>query len=94
MHRSPYVLILFLLVSISSEAFPIIHDTIPSNGHHVLPDINIKGNAMVAKRRGDTLIFAADRFKRADAIKLEGIVSWTIGFALENILINKHKMTR
>lgn len=83
MHRFPYVLILFLLVSISSQAFPIIHDTIPSNGHHVLPDINIKGNAMVAKRRGDTLVFAADRFKRADAIKLEELLKHVPGFRVD-----------
>jgi hypothetical protein len=83
MHRSLYVLILFLLVSISSQAIPIIYDTIPSNGHHALPEINIKGNAMVAKRRGDTLVFAADRFKRADAIKLEELLKHVPGFRVD-----------
>lgn len=83
MYRSAYVLILFLLVSISSKAIPIIYDTIPSNGHHALPEINIKGNAMVAKRRGDTLVFVADRYKRADAIKLEALLKHVPGFRVD-----------
>ena len=83
MYRSPHLLILFLLVSIFSKANPIVHDTIPSNGHRALPEINIKGNAMVAKRRGDTLVFAADRFKRADAIKLEELLKHVPGFRVD-----------
>ena len=48
-----------------------------------MPEINIKGNAMVAKRRGDTLVFAADRFKRADAIKLEELLKHVPGFRVD-----------
>jgi hypothetical protein len=33
-----------------------INDTLPSKSHLVLPEIQIKGNALVAKRRGDTLV--------------------------------------
>ncbi len=83
MYRSPHLVILYLLISIFSKANPIVHDTIPSNGHRALPEINIKGNAMVAKRRGDTLVFAADRFKRADAIKLEELLKHVPGFRVD-----------
>jgi hypothetical protein len=48
-----------------------------------LPEINIKGNAMVAKRRGDTLVFAADRYKQANAIRLEQLLSNVPGFQVD-----------
>lgn len=67
----------------SCSNFPISNDTIPSKSHLALPEINIKGNAMVAKRRGDTLVFAADRYKRADAIRLEQLLSNVPGFQVD-----------
>ncbi|MEN9951844.1 MAG: hypothetical protein RLZZ520_112, partial [Bacteroidota bacterium] len=67
----------------SCSSFPISNDTIPSKSHLALPEINIKGNAMVAKRRGDTLVFAADRYKRADAIRLEQLLSNVPGFQVD-----------
>jgi len=65
------VVLCLVLFGKSCFAIPISNDTIPSKSHRVLPEINIKGNAMVAKRRGDTLVFAADRYKQANAIRLE-----------------------
>ncbi len=67
----------------SCLAIPISNDTIPSKSHLVLPEINIKGNAMVAKRRGDTLVFAADRYKQANAIRLEQLLSNVPGFQVD-----------
>jgi hypothetical protein len=67
----------------SYSTIPISNDTIPSKSHLVLPEINIKGNAMVAKRRGDTLIFSADRYKKADAIRLEQLLSNVPGFQVD-----------
>lgn len=72
-----------MLLYKSCLALPISNDTIPSKSHLVLPEINIKGNAMVAKRRGDTLVFAADRYKQADAIRLEQLLSNIPGFQVE-----------
>lgn len=62
---------------------PISNDTIPSNSHLVLPEINIKGNAMVAKRRGDTLIYSADQYKRPDDIRLEQLLNNLPGFQVD-----------
>lgn len=67
----------------SCLAIPISNDTIPSKSHRVLPEINIKGNAMVAKRRGDTLVFAADRYKQANAIRLQQLLSNVPGFQVD-----------
>jgi hypothetical protein len=62
---------------------PISNDTIPSKSHLVLPEINIKGNAVVAKRRGDTLIYSADQYKRPDAIRLEQLLNNLPGFQVD-----------
>lgn len=67
----------------SCSTIPISNDTIPSKSHLALPEINIKGNALVAKRRGDTLVFAADRFKRVEAIRLEQLLSNVPGFQVD-----------
>ena len=67
----------------SCSTFPISNDTIPSKSHLALPEINIKGNSMVAKRRGDTVVFSADRYKRADAIRLEQLLSNVPGFQVD-----------
>ena len=72
-----------MLICKTYTYFSISNDTIPSKSHLVLPEINIKGNAMVAKRRGDTLVFSADRYKRADAIRLEQLLSNVPGFQVE-----------
>lgn len=77
------VLVGFVL-SVSGNGFlPISYDTIPSKSHLALPEVLIKGNAMVAKRRGDTLIFSADTYKRPDAIRLEQLFSHIPGFQVD-----------
>ena len=72
-----------LIMFCSCDALPISRDTFPSKSHLVLPEIQIKGNALVAKRRGDTLIFSADRFKRPEAIRLEQLLSIVPGFQVD-----------
>ena len=72
-----------VLICNSCFTFPISNDTIPSKSHLVLPEINLKGNTMVAKRRGDTLVFTADRYKRADAIRLEQLLNNVPGFYVD-----------
>lgn len=67
----------------SCSMVPMSNDTFPSKSRLVLPEIQIKGNAMVAKRRGDTLIFAADKFKRPEAIRLEQLLSNVPGFQVD-----------
>lgn len=72
----------FLMWCTSCCVIPV-NDTFPSKSHLVLPEIQIKGNALVAKRRGDTLVFAADRFKRADALRLEQLLNNVPGFQVD-----------
>lgn len=72
-----------LLYAATCSTISIINDTLPSNSHLELPEIQIKGNALVAKRRGDTLVFAADRFKRTDAIRLEQLLNNVPGFQVD-----------
>lgn len=67
----------------SSNIDTIVNDTLPSKSHLVLPEIQIKGNALVAKRRGDTLVFTADRFKRPDALRLDQLLSNVPGFQVD-----------
>ncbi|MEY5046150.1 MAG: hypothetical protein RL713_1375, partial [Bacteroidota bacterium] len=77
------VVLSMLIIFNSCDALPISRDTFPSQSHLVLPEIQIKGNALVAKRRGDTLIFSADRFKRPEAIRLEQLLSNVPGFQVD-----------
>lgn len=72
-----------LMWATPSEIDTIEKDTLPSKSHLVLPEIHIKGNALVAKRRGDTLVFSADRFKRPDALRLEQLLSNLPGFQVD-----------
>jgi hypothetical protein len=83
MHVAAFILVCLSMIGSASEAFPISHDTIPSKSHLALPEINIKGSALVAKRRGDTIVFAADRYKSADAIRIEALLSNVPGFRVE-----------
>lgn len=77
------LLVSLLMCCTFSYAIPIVKDTFPSKSHLVLPEINIKGNALVAKRRGDTLIFTADRYKRPGALRLEQLLSNVPGFQVD-----------
>jgi len=83
MYRVIGVMLSMLIMFSSCDALPISRDTFPSKSHLVLPEIQIKGNALVAKRRGDTLIFSADRFKRPEAIRLEQLLSNVPGFQID-----------
>lgn len=76
-------MLVMLVIFSSCDALPISRDTFPSKSHLVLPEIQIKGNALVAKRRGDTLIYTADRFKRPEAIRLEQLLSNVPGFNID-----------
>ena len=83
MYRLIGAMLGMLIMFSSCDALPISKDTFPSKSHLVLPEIQIKGNALVAKRRGDTLIFSADRFKRPEAIRLEQLLSNVPGFQVD-----------
>ncbi len=77
------VVVGLLMCFTSCCSMQMINDTFPSKSHLVLPEIHIKGNALVAKRRGDTLVFTADRFKRQDALRVEQLISNVPGFQVD-----------